>query len=84
MKQHLNITNLKILTILIGLISTLILLESLVYSGILKITSDQIRISHDVETIIYCWSPYFFFKVLENKLENLFEKIGLTLNEDDK
>jgi len=87
MKQHLNITNLKILTLLVGLLSILVLIQD--GFQILKIYSfesyeSKIRISRDVENLMYCWCPYFFFKVFENKLENLFEKIGLTLNEDDK
>jgi len=86
MKKYLNITNLKILTILIGLIATITLLEnSLQIFRIQESTYDsRVAIHNDVAKLFFCWCPYFFFKVLENKWENLFKKIGLTLNEDDK
>ena len=88
MKQYLNITNLKILTILIGLIATITLLENgLQVLWITESTygsSSRVAVHYDVAKLFFCWCPYFFFKVLENKWENLFKKIGLTLNEDDK
>ena len=89
MKQYLNITNLKILTILIGLIATITLLENSLQ--IFKIfptstysDSRGVSIHYDVAKLFFCWCPYFFFKALENILENYFEKIGFTRKEDDK
>tara|TARA_B100000700_G_scaffold238237_1_gene264659 strand:- start:6362 stop:6634 length:273 start_codon:yes stop_codon:yes gene_type:complete len=90
MKQYLNITNLKILTILIGLIATITLLENSLQIFKIFPTSTYsdtrlgVSIHYDVAKLFFCWCPYFFFKALENILENYFEKIGFTRKEDDK
>jgi hypothetical protein len=70
--KFLNIKNLKILTILIGLIATLILMGSFQSYGFLRISppnkfssSYLVEITRDFEIIIYCWFPYFFVKVLD-------------------
>jgi hypothetical protein len=87
LKRYLNTTNLKILTILIGLIATITFLGDRLY--ILRIyestgNTSYISVGDEVARLFFCWCPYFFFKVLENKLENYFEKIGFTRKEDDK
>ena len=76
MKQYLNIANLKklianlkTLTLLIGLISTLIIIGN-GYGDLIFVTnyysnSYKISLSDEVLMIFFCWSPYFFYKVFE-------------------